>query len=156
PSGCRGGRERRAEEGAIAAAQHLVEELAGSANGGLGYRRVPPGFQSGACFAGSHSPFAPPLAPPAPLPSRRRYSSASQLLWHSPTSRDRASSATANFAAGRSSSDRKKRSRPIRAFSATPHDGQRPCRMLAEDPGTTQPRAAYLQRCSSNASGLHG
>ena len=36
-----------------------------------------------------------------------------------------------------------KRSRPIRAFSATPHDGQRPCRMLAEDPGGTQPRAAY-------------
>jgi hypothetical protein len=36
-----------------------------------------------------------------------------------------------------------KRSRPIRAFSATPHDGQRPCRTLAEDPGRTQPRAAY-------------
>src|SRR5215510_11016966 len=39
---------------------------------------------------------------------------------------------------GGSSSDRK-RSRPIRAFSATPHDGQRPCRTLAEDPGRTQP-----------------
>src|SRR5262245_12897901 len=38
---------------------------------------------------------------------------------------------------GGSSSDRK-RSRPIRAFSATPHDGQRPCRMLAEDPGRTE------------------
>ena len=37
-----------------------------------------------------------------------------------------------------SSSDRK-RSRPIRAFSATPHDGQRRCRTLAEDPGRTQP-----------------
>ena len=47
----------------------------------------------------------------------------------------------AGFAAGGSSSDRK-RSRPI-AFSATPHDGQRPCRTLAEDPGRTQPRAAY-------------
>src|SRR6476619_8140444 len=43
---------------------------------------------------------------------------------------------------GGSSSDRK-RSRPIRAFSATPRDGQRPCRTLAEDPGRTQPRAAY-------------
>jgi hypothetical protein len=43
--------------------------------------------------------------------------------------------------AGGSSSDRK-RSRPIRAFSATPHDGQRPCRTLAEDPGRTHPRAA--------------
>jgi hypothetical protein len=31
--------------------------------------------------------------------------------------------------------------RPIRAFSATPHDGQRPCRTLAEDPGRTQSRA---------------
>ena len=40
--------------------------------------------------------------------------------------------------------------------SATPHDGQRPCRTLAEDPGRTQPRAAYPRRCSSNASGLHG
>src|SRR6266516_7950855 len=48
----------------------------------------------------------------------------------------------AGFAAGGSSSERK-RSRPIRSFSATPHDGQRPCRMLAEDPGRTQPRAAY-------------
>jgi hypothetical protein len=61
----------------------------------------------------------------------------------------------AGFAAGGSSSDRK-RSRPIRAFSATPHDGQRPCRTLAEDPGRTQPRAAYPRRCSSNASGLPG
>ena len=79
PSGCRGGRERRAEEGEIAAAQHLVEELAGSANGGLGYRSVPPGSQSGACFAGSHSPLAPPFAPPAPLRSGPLCSSASQL-----------------------------------------------------------------------------
>src|SRR5437870_12203180 len=44
----------------------------------------------------------------------------------------------AGFAAGGSSSDRK-RSRPIRAFSATPHDGQRPCRTLAEDPGKPSP-----------------
>src|SRR4029077_5888422 len=42
------------------------------------------------------------------------------------------------FAAGGSPSDRK-RSRPIRAFSATPHDGQGPCRTLAEDPGRTGP-----------------
>src|SRR3954466_11811945 len=41
--------------------------------------------------------------------------------------------------AGRSSSDRKKRSRPIRAFSARPTDGQGPCRALAEDPGRNQP-----------------
>jgi hypothetical protein len=27
--------------------------------------------------------------------------------------------------------------------SRRPHDGQRPCRTLAEDPGKTQPRAAY-------------
>src|SRR5712672_407182 len=42
------------------------------------------------------------------------------------------------FAAGGSSSERK-RSRPIRAFSATPNDGQRPCRTLAEDPGRAGP-----------------
>jgi hypothetical protein len=46
------------------------------------------------------------------------------------------------LAAGGSSSDRK-RTRPTRAFSATPHDGQRRCRTLAEDPGRTEPRAAY-------------
>jgi hypothetical protein len=49
-----------------------------------------------------------------------------------------------------------KRSRPIRAFSATPHDGQCSCRTLAEDPSRSQPRAAFPRRCSSNASGLHG
>src|SRR5262249_30804656 len=56
------------------------------------------------------------------------------------------SNGVAGFAAGGSSSDRKG-SRPIRAFSATPHDRQRPCRTLAEDPGRTQPRAAYPRRC---------
>jgi hypothetical protein len=62
---------------------------------------------------------------------------------------------SARTIAGGSSSDRK-RSRPIRAFSATPNDGQRPCRALAEDPGRTQPQAAYPLRRSSNASGLPG
>ena len=38
----------------------------------------------------------------------------------------------AGFAAGGSSSDRK-RSRPIRAFSATPYDGQRPCMLAIAD-----------------------
>src|SRR5262249_60274930 len=65
------------------------------------------------------------------------------------------SNGAGGFAAGGSSSDRK-RARPIRAFSATPHDGQRPCRTLAEDPGRTQTRAAYPRRCSSNASSLPG
>jgi hypothetical protein len=54
-----------------------------------------PGSVSGACFAGSHSPWPLPLAPPAPLRSGPLCSSASQLLWQSLTSRDRASSATA-------------------------------------------------------------
>src|SRR3954463_4349449 len=54
-----------------------------------------PGSESGACFAGSHSPWPPPFAPPAPRRSRPLCSSASQLLWQSLTSRDRASSATA-------------------------------------------------------------
>ena len=43
---------------------------------------------------------------------------------------------------GGSSSERK-RSRPNRAFSATPSHGQRRCGALAEDPGRTRPRAAY-------------
>src|SRR5215510_9210294 len=54
-----------------------------------------PGSVPGPCFAGSRSPWPPPFAPPAPLRSRPLCSSASQLLWQSLTSRDRASSATA-------------------------------------------------------------
>jgi len=54
-----------------------------------------PGAVSGACFAGSRSPWPPPFAPPAPLRSGPLCSSASQLLWQSLTSRDRASPATA-------------------------------------------------------------
>src|SRR6266516_4429026 len=42
------------------------------------------------------------------------------------------------FAAGGSSSERK-RSRPIRAFSATPHDGQRRCRTLLKIPAEPSP-----------------
>src|SRR5262249_42718073 len=53
------------------------------------------GSVPGPCFAGSHSPRPPPFAPPAPLRSGPLCSSASQLLWRSLTSRDRASSATA-------------------------------------------------------------
>src|SRR5580658_3770691 len=53
------------------------------------------GTVSEACFAGSHSPWPPPLAPPAPQWPKPPCSSASQLLWRSLTSRDRASSATA-------------------------------------------------------------
>ena len=63
-----------------------------------------PGSASGTCFAGSHSPCSPPFAPLAPpqLPPPQTApqggplcSPASQLLWRSPTSRARASSATA-------------------------------------------------------------
>src|SRR6266540_1669424 len=42
------------------------------------------------------------------------------------------------FVAGGSSSERK-RSRPIRAFSATPHDGQRRCRTLLKIPAESSP-----------------
>src|SRR5438874_6252561 len=58
-------------------------------------RHAYPGSESGACFAGSHSPWPPPLAPPAPLPVARLCSSASQLLLRSLTSHVRSSSATA-------------------------------------------------------------
>src|SRR5262245_4086557 len=54
-----------------------------------------PGSESGACFAGSHSPWPPPFAPPAPRPVARLCSSASQLLWRSLTSHVRSSSAMA-------------------------------------------------------------
>src|ERR1700730_11629329 len=64
-----------------------------------------PGSAPGTCFAGPHFPWSPPLAPPAPLwlaPPRIApqqgsplCSRASQLLWRGPTSRARASSATA-------------------------------------------------------------
>ncbi len=54
-----------------------------------------PGTVPGACFAGSHSPRSPPLAPPAPQRMAPLCSSASQLLWRSLTSHVRASSATA-------------------------------------------------------------
>jgi hypothetical protein len=69
-----------------------------------------PGPAPGTCFADSHSPRPPPLAPPAPQRIAPLCSSASQLLWRSLTSRARASSATAprlpdadrnGFAAGR-------------------------------------------------------
>src|SRR2546421_6384905 len=62
------------------------------------------GSAPGTCFAGPHSPWSPPFAPPAPLrPSLQTppqwisslCSPASQLLWRGPTSRVRASSATA-------------------------------------------------------------
>src|SRR5437764_8441880 len=42
------------------------------------------------------------------------------------------------LAVGGSSSERK-RSRPIRAFSATPHDGQRRCRTLLKIPAESSP-----------------
>jgi len=48
------------------------------------------------------------------------------------------SNGVAGFAAGGSSSERK-RSRPIRAFSATPNDGQRPCRTLLKIPAEPSP-----------------
>lgn len=54
-----------------------------------------PGAESGACVAGPCSPWPPPLAPPAPHPVAWICSPASWLLWRSPTSLVRASSASA-------------------------------------------------------------
>ena len=48
-----------------------------------------PSSESGACFAGPHSPWSPPLAPSAPQPVAQRCSSTSQLLWQGLTSRVR-------------------------------------------------------------------
>ena len=54
-----------------------------------------PDSVSGPCFAGSHSPWSPPLAPPAPQRIAPLCSSVSQLLWRSLTPHVRASSAAA-------------------------------------------------------------
>ncbi len=45
----------------------------------------------GTCFAGSHFPRSPPLAPSAPPPANRPCSRTSSLLWQSLTSHDRSS-----------------------------------------------------------------
>src|SRR5712692_3989486 len=54
-----------------------------------------PGFASGPWQTGPHFPWPRPLAPPAPQRIAPPCSSASQLLWPRPTSRVRASSASA-------------------------------------------------------------
>src|SRR5918992_505046 len=54
-----------------------------------------PGSVSGACFAGPHSPWSLPLAPPTPQRIAPLCSPASLLLWQGQTSRVRSSSATA-------------------------------------------------------------
>src|SRR6266581_2270636 len=54
-----------------------------------------PGSEPGTCYAGPHSLWSPPLAPPAPRRIAPPCSSASQLLWRGLTSHARASSATA-------------------------------------------------------------
>jgi hypothetical protein len=53
------------------------------------------GSESGTCFAGPHSPWSPPFAPPAPRRIAPFCSPVSSLLCRGPTSRVRASSATA-------------------------------------------------------------
>src|SRR5215831_7563777 len=53
------------------------------------------GSGSGACFAGPRFPWPLPLAPPPPQPAAQLCSAASQLLWQSLTSPNRASAATA-------------------------------------------------------------
>ena len=54
-----------------------------------------PGTVSGTCGIGSRSPWPPPFAPPPPQPITQLCSAASQLLWQSLTSPNRASVATA-------------------------------------------------------------
>src|SRR5207249_6343270 len=54
-----------------------------------------PGSAPGTCFAGSRFPWPLPFAPPTPQRNAPPCSSASLLLWRSPTSHVRASSATA-------------------------------------------------------------
>src|SRR6201981_4238353 len=90
-----------------------------------------PSSASGACFAGLHSPWSPPFAPLAPpqLPPPQTApqgaplcSPASQLLWRSPTSHARASSATAP--------------RPPHADRRTPPQSLAKHRQTREPPGS--------------------
>src|SRR5215813_9862182 len=70
-------------------------------------------------------PCPPPLAPPAPLRSGPLCSSASQLLWQSLTSRDRASSATAHRlpdADRRPLPSGRSRDLPVPVHGASAHD----------------------------------
>src|SRR5258706_8204995 len=91
-------------------------------------------------------------APPPPKPrggpsalaggeEQSRSGSASVITTHALFARKvqrKLSNGVAGFSAGGSSSERKK-SRPIRAFSATPHDGQRRCRTLLKIPAEPSP-----------------
>jgi hypothetical protein len=97
------------------------------------------GAESGACFAGPHSPWSPPLAPPAP-----------QLLWRSPTSRARASSATAPHLpdADRRTHDNTHCRRPDPRYPRFQRDLF--ARDVALDPGgTTMPRITALHMLRS-------
>src|SRR5215472_2071059 len=81
-----------------------------------------PGSASGTCFAGPHSPWSPPFAPPTPRRIAPLCSPASQLLWRGPTSRVRASSATAPHLpdAGRQRRRRSGQTRDLPASDAIP------------------------------------
>jgi hypothetical protein len=110
------------------------------------------GSESGACFAGSHSPWTPPFAPPAPLRSGSLYSSASQLLWQSPTSRDRASSATANRlpdAHCRGLPNGRSRDLPVPARGASTHASSSitPGRAGARDDGPVRAQRLPVSGC---------
>src|SRR5215831_15286016 len=86
----------------------------------------------------SHSPWPPPLAPPAPLRSGPLCSSASQLLWQSLTSRDRASSATAprlSEADRRLLPNGRSRDLPVPAQGASAHA------RVSDHAGSSGPRA---------------
>src|SRR5215472_7040359 len=78
------------------------------------------GSASGTCFAGSHSPWSPPFAPPTPRRIAPLCSPASQLLWQGPTSRVRSSSATAPHLpdAGRQRQHRSGQTRDLPASDA--------------------------------------
>src|SRR5215831_6853052 len=73
-------------------------------------------------FAGAHSPWPPPFAPPTPRRIAPLCSPASQLLWRGPTSRVRASSASAPHLpdAGRQRRRRSGQTRDLPASDAIP------------------------------------
>jgi hypothetical protein len=100
-----------------------------------------PGTESGACLAGPRSPWPPPLAPPAPQRIAPRCSPASQLLWRSPTSRVRASSASTPRLP-----DADRRRHQVTARRGISRFRRDPCaRDVALDPGgTTMPRITAL------------
>ena len=96
-----------------------------------------PGSASGPWFAGPHSPWSRPLAPLAPRRRAPLSSQASQLLWASPTSLVRSSSASASGLPG---------AVPAKLRKDSPEISRFPSRGRQRMPGSTTTRSRPMSR----------